>query len=143
MQKHEAHGSSETQITTGGTHQLKALVDLIGNDAFAMSFQSVRQYREALLDAAPAGQGESAQTHNGVGHGAPEDLWAKQEAELAASQHAPDMTTLVEALEKIAAFQPKDILCGSGWKEWNRAGEYAASIARDALAAHRKQGGEE
>ena len=49
MQKHEAHGSSETEITTGGTHQLNALVDLIRDDAFAMSFQSVRQYREALL----------------------------------------------------------------------------------------------
>ena len=58
MQEHEAHGSSQTEITTGGTHQLKALVGLIGNDAFAMSFQSVRQYREALLNAAPAVQGE-------------------------------------------------------------------------------------
>lgn len=55
-------------------------------------------------------------------------------------QPAPDVDVLVEALEKIAAFQPKDILCGSGWKEWNRAGEYAASIARDALTAHRKGG---
>lgn len=85
MQKHEAHGSSETQITTGGTHQLKALVDLIRDDAFAMSFQSVRQYREALLDAAPTGQGEPAQTHNGGG------------------QHAPDMTAPLELLTYAAA----------------------------------------
>lgn len=85
MQEHEAHGSSNTKITTGGTGQLAgrivhrsidepvqvaftaaglslpagtrlydqqspgALIDLIRSDAFAMSFQSVRQYREALL----------------------------------------------------------------------------------------------
>lgn len=49
MQKHEAHGSSQTEITTGDAGRLKALADLIRNDAFAMSFQSVRQYREALL----------------------------------------------------------------------------------------------
>ncbi|SDS48230.1 hypothetical protein SAMN05216198_2051 [Halopseudomonas litoralis] len=60
MQEHEAHGSSQTEITTGDIGQLEALVCLIGNDAFAMSFQSVRQYREALLNAAPAVQGESS-----------------------------------------------------------------------------------
>lgn len=85
MQKHEAHGSSETETNTGGTGQLAgrivhnltgepvqvaftaaglslpdgsalydqqspgALIDLIRNDAFAITFQSVRQYREALL----------------------------------------------------------------------------------------------
>lgn len=49
MQEHEAHGSSETQITTAGTNQLKALVNLIRDDAFAVTFQSVRHYREALL----------------------------------------------------------------------------------------------
>lgn len=49
MQEHEAHGSSKTKTTTGGTGQLKALINLIRDDAFAMSFQSVRQYREAIL----------------------------------------------------------------------------------------------
>ena len=53
-------------------------------------------------------------------------------------QPTPEVVVLVEALEKIAAFQPKDILCGSGWKEWNRAGEYASSIALAALTAYCK-----
>lgn len=58
MQEHEAHGSSQTEITTGDIGQLEALADLIRSDTFAMTFQSVKQYREALLNAAPAEQGE-------------------------------------------------------------------------------------
>lgn len=60
MQQHEAHGSSQTEITTGSTGQLEALVGLIRSDAFAMTFQSVKQYREALINAAAAVQGEPA-----------------------------------------------------------------------------------
>ena len=52
MQEHEAQGSSQTKITTADTGQFKALVDLIRNDGFAMSFQSVKQYRQAVLKAA-------------------------------------------------------------------------------------------
>lgn len=55
-----------------------------------------------------------------------------------APQPTPEVAVLVEALEQLAAFQPKDIRCGSEWKEWNRAGEYVASIARDALATYRR-----
>lgn len=40
----------------------------------------------------------------------------------------------VKALEAIAAFVPKTAEDGvTGWKEWNRAGEYAAGVARTAL----------
>lgn len=49
MHEHEAQGDSPTKNTTGAAGQFKALVDLIRNDGFAMSFQSVKQYREALL----------------------------------------------------------------------------------------------
>lgn len=49
MQEHEAQGSSQTKITTADTGQFKALADLIRNDGFAMSFQSMRQYRQALI----------------------------------------------------------------------------------------------
>lgn len=49
MQEHEAQGSSQTKITTADAGQFKALVDLIRNDGFAMSFQSMRQYRQALI----------------------------------------------------------------------------------------------
>lgn len=64
MQQHEAHGSSQTEITTGSTGQLEALVGLIRSDAFAMTFQSVKQYREALINAAAAVQGEPAEQYN-------------------------------------------------------------------------------
>lgn len=49
MHEHEAQGDSPTKNTTGAAGQFKALADLIRNDGFAMSFQSVKQYREALL----------------------------------------------------------------------------------------------
>jgi len=49
MHKHEAQGSSQTKVITRDASQLRALADLIRNDGFAMSFQSVKQYREALL----------------------------------------------------------------------------------------------
>ena len=47
------------------------------------------------------------------------------------------VAALVEALEKIGRFQAKDEACGVGWKEWNRAGQYAKGVALDALAAYR------
>lgn len=49
MHKHEAQGSSQTKVITRDAGKLRALADLIRNDGFAMSFQSVKQYREALL----------------------------------------------------------------------------------------------
>lgn len=52
----------------------------------------------------------------------------------------PDVSGLVEALEKIAAFVPKDDRPLAGNQDWNRAGEYAAGIAREALAAHNREG---
>lgn len=51
MQEHEAQGSSQTKITTADTGQFKALVELIRSDSFAMSFQSMKQYRQAVLKA--------------------------------------------------------------------------------------------
>ena len=60
MQEHEAQGGSQTKSTTADTGQFKALVDLIRNDSFAMSFQSVKQYRQAVLKAAQRSrQGET------------------------------------------------------------------------------------
>lgn len=56
----EAQGSSQSKITTGDTGQFKALVDLIGNDGFAMLFQSVKQYRQAVLEAAREGDSHQA-----------------------------------------------------------------------------------
>lgn len=52
MQEHEAQGGSQAKITTADTGRFKALLDLIRSDGFAMSFQSVRQYRQAVLKAA-------------------------------------------------------------------------------------------
>lgn len=52
MQKHDAHGGDEAKITTDDTGQFKALVELIRSDSFAMSFQSMKQYRQAVLKAA-------------------------------------------------------------------------------------------
>lgn len=49
MQEHEAHGSSAAKGSTAGRSQFMALLSMIRDDGFAMSFQSVRQYREALL----------------------------------------------------------------------------------------------
>ena len=46
---------------------------------------------------------------------------------------------LVEALEQIAAFEPKDERPLAGNQDWNRAGEYAAGIARAALQAHQNR----
>lgn len=49
MQEHDAQGGSQTKIITADTGQFKALVELIRSDSFAMSFQNVRQYRQALI----------------------------------------------------------------------------------------------
>lgn len=49
MQKHEAQGGDEAKITTDVEVRRCEMIDLVRSDAFAMSFQSIKQYREALL----------------------------------------------------------------------------------------------
>lgn len=46
------------------------------------------------------------------------------------------------ALDHIASFQPVEKGAFKGWQEWNRAGEYAASIAREAISADKAKGAE-
>ena len=182
MHKHEAQGSSQTKVITRDASQLRALADLIRNDGFAMSFQSMRQYRQALIRvvensaAPPAEQQPSTDALTPV----PDELFAaefsawweqhgqfcragggdyertfafeawrhlypklmKLQKVAAEQQPAPDLTALVEELERsVAGFAALSGMASLDAGARNYARQKAIEL-NGSLAAYRQKGGE-